>query len=197
MLETLFRCREAGTAHAPRQEDFGIRLERQSSGRNEVGKRSSHFSDIESEAERAAEPVVVIPVDFSAGSLEAARVGVSVAQYTHAFILLCHAVFPKVIPFGPASPAWVTEALQSEATHKMAPFQKLAEQAGVKAKCLVEVGTPVGVILKTASRYGANLIVLTARDHNPWMRLLFGRTITEQVVHEAECHVMLVRMAHD
>ena len=79
----------------------------------------------------------------------------------------------------------------------MAPFQELAEQAGVEAKCLVEVGTPVGVILKVANKYAANLIVLNSREHSAWARLLFGRTIAEQVIREADCHVMVVRRTHD
>ena len=197
MLEPLFRCREADTAHASRLDDFRTGPKHQNRTRGRAVEMLSSGSCVGDEPDRAGHATIVVPVDFSPDALEAARVGVSVAQYAHASILLCHAVFPKVIPFGPASPAWVMEALQSEATHKMARFQELAEQAGVEAKCLVEVGTPVGVILKIANKYAANLIVLNSREHSAWARLLFGRTIAEQVIREADCHVMVVRRAHD
>jgi nucleotide-binding universal stress UspA family protein len=193
MLEPLFRGREAGAATVPRQNDLRTFPAHPSRIRGELIEQFSHYSGTKDEGEQSGEANILIPVDFSTGSFEPAQVGVSVAQYIHASILLCHAVFPRVLPFGPDSPAWVIEALQSEAMHKMAQFLEVAEQAGVKAKCVVEVGTPVGVILKMANRYAANLIVLASREHSPLARLLFGRTIAEQVTREADCHVMLVR----
>jgi nucleotide-binding universal stress UspA family protein len=141
--------------------------------------------------------VIVVPLDFSPGSLNAVRVGASLAGRTQAKLVFCHAIFPKVIPFGPASPPWVSEALRGEALKEMDPAMNLAKQAGVTATCVVEEGTPVGAILKVARRFAADLIILAPREHGAWARLLFGPSTAERVTREAESHVMVLRRAHE
>jgi len=146
----------------------------------------------------ASDPrVIVVPLDFSPASLDAARVGASLAGRAQAKLVFCHAIFPKVIPFGPASPPWVSEALRGEALKKMEPAVKLAKQAGVTPTCVVEEGTPVGAILKVARRFAADLIILAPREHGAWALLLFGPSTAEQVTREAESHVMVLRGAHE
>jgi nucleotide-binding universal stress UspA family protein len=153
-----------------------------------------HFRD---EGGETKPGVIVVPIDFSPASLEAVRVGASVARHTQAELVLCHAIFPKVIPFGPASPPWVTEALRAEALKEMEPAMNLAKQAGVAAIYVVEEGIPARAILRVARRYEADLIILAPREHGPWARLVFGPTTTDKVTREAESHVMVLRAAHE
>jgi nucleotide-binding universal stress UspA family protein len=136
-------------------------------------------------------------LDFSPVSLDAVRVGASIAGHTQAKLVLCHAIFPKVIPFGPASPPWITEALRDEALKEMEPAMNLAKQAGVAATCVVEEGTPAGAILKVARRYEADLIVLASREHGAWARLMLGPSTAERVTREAESDVIVLREAHE
>jgi nucleotide-binding universal stress UspA family protein len=154
----------------------------------------SHFRDKGGETYPG---VIVVPIDFSPASLDAVRVGASIAGRTRAKLVLCHAIFPKVIPFGPASPPWVFEARRGEALKEMEPAINLAKQAGVAATCVVEEGTPAGAILKVARRYEADLIILAPREHGTWARLFFGSSTTERVTSEAESHVMVLRKAHN
>jgi nucleotide-binding universal stress UspA family protein len=163
--------------------------------KNPVEAACAPCSTEEAEDETLGVATVVAAVDFSPTSAIAARVSASVARHTHAQVVFCHAILPRILPFGPAAPACVSEAFRSEATKKMRPFIDLAQEAGVAATCAIEEGTPTGVILKVARRYAAALIILTSRDHSAWARLLFGPTITDQVIRQAACHVIVVRTA--
>jgi nucleotide-binding universal stress UspA family protein len=147
--------------------------------------------DEEAGANRAS--VIVVPFESSECSLKAAKVGVSIARHTGGQLVLCYALFPKVIPFGPATPSWVQEALGQEAIEKMKPVLELARELKVTATCEIGEGTPTAVILKVARRWGADLIVLTSEKPRIWSRLLFGPHTTEQVIEQAECHVMVLR----
>jgi nucleotide-binding universal stress UspA family protein len=85
------------------------------------------------------------------------------------------------------------DALREEALNKMEPFVKFAQQKHVQATCVIEEGTVASVVLKVAKRYAAVLIIVTPRPHGNWARILFGPTTAEQIIQEAECHVMVVR----
>jgi nucleotide-binding universal stress UspA family protein len=143
--------------------------------------------------EATDDSVVVVSIDFSPLSQDAAQVAVSIAQHTHARLVLCHAIFLNINSFAPDYPPWLAEELRKDAIDKMEPIMNLARKAGVTATCVIEEGTPAGVTLKAARRHAASLIVLTDRKHGMWARLLFGPTTTEQVTCEADCHVMVVR----
>ena len=195
MLEPSFQRHGTDRVQALEENIFRVGAREPSSDRGGFARRFPHAAREEQPAKCEGEAIVLVPVDFSPGSFEAARAAVSMAKYSGASVLFCHATFPKVIPFGPAAPPWLVEGLRSEAVRKLAPFRQLAEQAGVKAECLVEEGTPTGVILKLARTRGVRLIVLSSREHSAWARVLFGKTIAEQVAEEADCDVMLVRRA--
>jgi nucleotide-binding universal stress UspA family protein len=141
--------------------------------------------------------VIVVPVDFSPASLDAVQVGVSMARHARAKLVLCHAIIPKVIPFGPASPLWVTTALRDEALKQMEPALTLVNEAGLPAECVIEEGSPAQAILKVARRFDADLIILAPREHGPWARVFFGPSTADRVMRQAESHVMILRTRRD
>lgn len=194
MIEPLFRRREADPAPSQRQA-FGFRSGPQLPCDDGHGFADGFapLSGSEEETGAAGEAVIVVPTDFSPASLKAARVGASIAGHTQARLVLCHAIVPRVLPFDPATLRWVTQALRTEATEKMRAVRQLAEEANIAATSVIEEGTPATVIIRTARRAEADLIVLTQREHSPWARLLFGPTTGEQVMRAAECHVVVVR----
>jgi nucleotide-binding universal stress UspA family protein len=153
-------------------------------------------ADIANESEATCAAVIVVAVDFSPASLDAVRVGASVARHTEAKLILCHAIFPKVVPLGPGSPPWITQALRTEAQKQMEVALKLTEDAGVTALSVIEEGSPARAILNVAGRFGADLIILAARERGPWTRLLLGPSATEAVTREAESPVMILRPSH-
>jgi nucleotide-binding universal stress UspA family protein len=192
MLEPQFRGLEQSLWGTPTRESVHAKRTPPNGSTDPGHAPHSHFRDKGGETNPG---VIVVPLDFSPASLDAVRVGARVARHTQATLILCHAIFPKVIPFGPASPPWVTEALRGEALKEMEPAMSLANQAGVAATCVVEEGTPAGTILKVARRYEADLIILAPREHGAWARLFFGPTTAETVTREAESHVMVLREA--
>ena len=133
-------------------------------------------------------PAIVVPISFSGFSETAAEVGISIAQSTHARLLFCHAIFPPINSFEPASPVWTTNELCQDTREKMEPMVDFAKKAGVDAFCEIGEGTPAGVILKMAKKHAARLIILSEQARGAWARLLLGPTIGEQVAREADCH---------
>jgi nucleotide-binding universal stress UspA family protein len=192
MLEPRFRILEQSLWGTPRSESVHANSTQPNGSKGPGHAPHPHFRDEGGETHPGA---IVVPIDFSPASFEAVRVGANVAQHTQAKLVLCHAIFPKVVPFGPASPPWVTEALRGEALKEMEPAMNLAKQAGIAATCVIEEGTPARAILNVARRYEADLIILAPREHGPWARLLFGPTTAERVTREAESHVMVLRAA--
>ena len=144
-------------------------------------------------AELMRKPMVLTPVDFSPNSLEAVKTAIKLAQETGGQLVLLHAVHVNLITYGPANPAWLTEALCQEATEKAEPLMRLAQAAGVKAFCAVEAGAQSKVILKAAKQWRADLIVLSARPRN-WLGRLFRPRTVEKVVRAAACPVMVLSM---
>jgi nucleotide-binding universal stress UspA family protein len=138
-------------------------------------------------------PVVLVPIDFSANTPEAVKTGVKLALETGVRLVLVHAVHLNLLPYGPANPAWLQEALCQEAMEKAEPFMRLAQSAGVQTICAVEAGVQSEVILKAAKQWEADLIVLSARPRN-WLAQLFRRRTVEQVVRAAACPVMVLSM---
>ena len=194
MLEPRFRGLEQSLWGTPSRESVHGKSTQPNGSEGPGRAPHSHIGDESGETNPG---VIVVPIDFSPASLDAVRVGANVARHTQATLVLCHAIFPKVISFGPASPPWATEALRGEALKEMEPAMNLAKQAGVAATCVVEEGTPAGVILKVARRYEADLIVLAPRERGDWARLFRGPTTAERVAREAESHVIVLRAPHD
>ena len=194
MLEPRFRGLEQSLWGTPGEESARWTSTQPNGSKSPGHAPHSHCPDESAETNPG---VVVVPLDFSPASLDAVRVGASVARHTQATLILCHAIFPKAISLGRTPALRATEALRGDALKEMEPAMSLAKQAGVAATCVVEEGTPAGVILKVARRYEADLIILAPRDHGAWTRLFFGPTTAERVARDAESHVIVLRAPHE
>jgi nucleotide-binding universal stress UspA family protein len=194
MLEPRFRSLEESLWGTPSRESVHTESTQPNGSKDPGHAPHPHFRG---EGGEIKPGVIVVPIDFSAASLDAVRVGAKVARQTQAKLVLCHAIFPKVIPFGPASPSWATEALRGEALKDMEPAMNLAKQAGVAATCVVEEGSTARAILNVARRYEADLIILASREHGAWARLFLGPSTTDRVTREADSYVMVLRAAHE
>jgi nucleotide-binding universal stress UspA family protein len=157
------------------------------------GEKTAPLMSSNEEDEATRKAVILVPFENPQGSLPAAKVGISIARHVRGQLVLCKSFAPKVIPFGRANRPWVGEALRTEMVERMSPILKMATEAGVAATCEIAEGTPTGVTLKVAKARNADLIVLSAERQGIWSRLLFGSTTTEEVIDQAECHVMVLR----
>ncbi len=66
-----------------------------------------------------------------------------------------------------------------------------AKEAGVSARCVMEVGSPASSILRFAAESKTDMIVIGTRGHTGFDRLVMGST-AEVVVQKAPCSVFVV-----
>lgn len=85
---------------------------------------------------------------------------------------------------------WASEA-QEEVLKRT---EEVCVADGAAPTLLNEMGNPVDVVCATAEREQADLIVIGSRGLNTWQVLLMG-SISEGVMHQAHCPVLIVRGA--
>lgn len=86
----------------------------------------------------------------------------------------------------------VIENSQKHYEKLLVPLRDEAASQGVTARLEVTVGHPTEQIIYYAERNGVDLIVLGHRGKTLFQRLLVG-SVTKQVMHYAECPVLVVR----
>lgn len=139
---------------------------------------------------------ILIAVDGSSASLNAARFGFSLAEQTQAKVTLLTVLpGPDVMPVGPLSGYVVLKA--GPTAIEVTTAQQLvdglaAEHARVKVTTTVETGHVSDTICEVAQKASAELIVVGARGISPARRLLLG-SISDQVAHHAHCPVVIWR----
>jgi nucleotide-binding universal stress UspA family protein len=139
---------------------------------------------------------IVAAVDFSETSCSVLEAALALARDTGGRVRLMHAV-PQV-----AQTAWSIDAsglniddLQREWTADAeTQLAELAESAKSKAWLMstsVVVGPAAAEIVRYAEEHSADAIVVGSHGHGVIRRLLLG-TVTERVLREASCPVLVV-----
>ena len=138
---------------------------------------------------------ILVGVDGSAKSLEAARYAMGLAEQTKAKLTFLFVIEPpQLIPFGPME-GFVTAPVKSEEEVKRAEavVEALAkERPALNITTRVELGSPADVIVETAAKLGVDLVVVGARGQNVAQRFLLG-SVSDRVVHHAACPTLVVR----
>ncbi|MDQ3414259.1 MAG: universal stress protein [Verrucomicrobiota bacterium] len=135
---------------------------------------------------------ILVPIDFSAGSLFAIQWAKFLAQRTKANIHLVN-----VHDFGyPVARALTPPVIGSETEikeHLHRDLQVLAlSQKLPHASLQIRVGRPHSQICELASEIQADLIVLSTHGRTGWERALLGST-AERVIRHAPCPVLVAR----
>lgn len=149
--------------------------------------------------------ILLVPVDGSAGSSEAARVAVGLAEGLNVPVRLLYA-FPRdpVDMFGVP-----TEAPRPEELEYFAPeaFERLRDQSAEKAfaatraafgETPIEIqeqiiaGNPAEAIVSHAAEEDDPMIVIGSRGLNGFKEFLMG-SVSQRVLHHAGCPVTVVR----
>lgn len=139
---------------------------------------------------------ILVGVDGSAKSLEAARYAMGLAEQTKAKLTFVFVIEPpQIIPFGPME-GFVT-AGPSKSTEDVTRAEKIVETLAKERPALniatrVELGDAADVIVESAAKLGVDLIVVGARGQNVAQRVLLG-SVSDRVVHHAPCPVTVVR----
>jgi universal stress protein A len=130
---------------------------------------------------------ILVPVDFSDGSLEALRYAMRLAEPLGARLIVLHVV-EVILHYAAAVDILLEEQLR--ATRRRLS-QLLEELRLGKAHGIVQVGVPYRVIVDTAGRLGAELIVMGTHGRSGVSRFLAG-SVAERVVRMAKCPVLTV-----
>jgi nucleotide-binding universal stress UspA family protein len=137
-----------------------------------------------------------VPLDFSA---LAGKVLERAKEYGREFgskLILVHAVEPIIQPAEYAIvPSEMAEInlRQAEASRKrLEEVKRELEQDGLSCEVEVKLGRPWRVIVETAKKAKADLIIIPTHGYGGIKHLLLGST-AERVVQHAECSVLVVR----
>jgi len=150
---------------------------------------------------------ILVPVDGSKYSQNAAEYAVKIAKLMKAKIVVLHVLHLPAYAFtysasGGVSPVAIPTPLPLEvsddekkvAKELVDSVREMAEEAGVSVETkLVEHHPSVpDAIIQFASEAGGDLIVMGTKGKTGIKRFLLG-SVTESVVHHAHCPVLVVR----
>jgi nucleotide-binding universal stress UspA family protein len=132
---------------------------------------------------------ILIPIDFSTRSDDAADAATAVAEYFHSQITVLHVLTPRFeAPLAPAGQRTVIHGFAREdAEENMEEFRRNAWRDLKVQRVLLE-GDPARTIVEYADSEHIDLIMMPTHGYGPFRRLLLG-SVTAKVLHDAKCPV--------
>jgi nucleotide-binding universal stress UspA family protein len=140
---------------------------------------------------------ILLPIDFSERSNDAADAAVAIAQHFGAEIALLHILAPRFdLPF-PTSAQWneLHSGARAEAEEKMKAFRS-KEWERLRVKRVLREGDPARTIVEYANEEHVDLVMMPTHGYGPFRRVLLG-SITAKVLHDATCPVWTAVHAAD
>jgi nucleotide-binding universal stress UspA family protein len=131
---------------------------------------------------------ILCPVDFDDSSMYALDTAAELARQNDGTVFVLHVV-PMIVP-----PMGMPVYVQLYANQRESAGTKLEEIArkrlsGLKYELLTEMGDPAPVILRTATRARADLVVMASHGRRGFSRLFLG-SVAELVLRESKCPVL-------
>ena len=132
---------------------------------------------------------ILLPVDFSARSADAAYAAAVIAEHFHSEIVLLHVLAqrfdaPLVIP---GQRTVVHGFDREEAEEKMKEF-RCSGLRHSEVQAVLREGDPARTIVDYAESEHIDLIMMPTHGYGPFRRLLLG-SVTAKVLHDAKCPV--------
>jgi glycine betaine transporter len=136
---------------------------------------------------------ILVPTDFSAGSVAAVEYALALAQRSGAEIVLVHVMEPTVysVDFALTYPDISSEVRQG-AIESLRQLSEDARSRGVRAEHALVAGTPFVEIGKVAAERKADLIVMGTHGRTGLAHAVLGST-AERVVRFGPCPVLTVK----
>ncbi len=138
---------------------------------------------------------VLVAIDGSEASKNAARVGVSLAEHRGGRVTLVTVVRPPEGWWGvggaPPSPEAMSVAVARARTEVLDPMAEEFADADCTVDLIEEIGDPAGVVLQLAVTLEADVLVVGRRGSSLVERLMLG-SVADRLAHEASCPVLIV-----
>lgn len=139
---------------------------------------------------------ILSPIDFSDFSLQALDVAEDIAKRYDSELVLVHVV--PVIPKLEGHADIFTEGeyenkLIASTSTRLADIVAKLQQKGLHARSTVSLSNdPAMEIMRVAESEKSDLIVIATHGTTGWRRLAFG-SVTDKLVRNAECSVLVLR----
>jgi len=136
---------------------------------------------------------ILVPTDFSEGSLTALKYAIELAQEHESEVVLVHVVEP--LPYGIArwyEPTKLLEHYGEVASDELERFEKEATQLYPKSRSELHFGVIHEVIGELVNRLKVDLIVMSMRGQTHVEDLLIRGT-AEKLLRHAPCPVLRIR----
>ena len=138
---------------------------------------------------------ILCPVDFSAFSGVAFRYANSLAFHFGARVFLHHTLqVPTDLLLGTMDVSAVEGAFDAALLSEKEKLNAMVESAGPQKQEIVPLlseGEPITNILEIIKARNIDLVVMGTHGHKGFSRLVLG-SVTEQIIHEAACPVLVV-----
>ncbi|CAB5080768.1 hypothetical protein D3OALGA1CA_5238 [Olavius algarvensis associated proteobacterium Delta 3] len=135
---------------------------------------------------------ILVPVDGSDHSMNAAKYAVELARMSGAEIFLthCHKPFPGIL--GEPYYQKAVNRIMKDADQLLDPFRKLFDEKGVPYVERIMEGPPREAVPNVARHEKCDLIIIGSRGLSDLEGLFLG-SVTHRVLRAAPCPVMVIR----
>ena len=140
---------------------------------------------------------ILVPIDFSASSLEALAYASQLTQRFGAELLVLHVVEPVYAAEPNVGSADLTTLLDEQeriADEQLARISANLSKQGQRVRTQVECGVPAQAIVEVANDSATDLIVIATHGRTGLSHMLIG-SVAERVVRLANCPVLTIRPA--
>jgi len=138
---------------------------------------------------------ILIPVDGSQLSLQAAKQGVYIASKLESKVVFLHVIDVRTIQTSSLAgmdPAVLKTRLRSVAERYLNEAGKLAEEENIKFENQIREGLPAEDILKEIEEKRIDLVIMSSKGMSGAHRVIIGST-AEEVVRWSTCPVLIVK----
>ncbi len=152
------------------------------------------------EEDRITYQRILVPIDFSEHSKRTISYATRFATRYNASVQLLHVFkIPDYVetPYGRGQQTCgqnksLVDAAEQEARDTLSVFENQLLNDGVQVKAYVRVGEPFEEIVRMASHFDVDLIIIGSHGYTGIKRLLVGST-AQRVVERASCPVLVVK----
>jgi len=136
---------------------------------------------------------ILIAVDSEPIAAHAADIGGELARLAGAEVAFVHVIDPELVNAADTGiqPAVFAAMAKDEARKLIGEFQMRLPQPATALE-FVQIGSPVGEVVKAAQDWPADLIVIGSHGRGGLKRALLG-SVAEGVMRQAHCPVLVVR----